>query len=149
MLDKHEDPPSIFYTGKVYGLFGTFEQDDRSEYGRGANEFNNVLETEGKNCYIPNGNVSFLKCINTLFEKDLTKEDFESIQSYKRRTDDMTRCRIPDFCERCNLDIGIYDVKSRRILSRTVKERNTCLKIQKTTILLFGRKIEKTFWLVE
>ena len=108
------------------GFFNNFKRVNRSEHGRGAYEFNNILVCEGGNCYIPSGNGCFLKCINYIFKEDLTKEYFKFIQTYKRRNV-MTRCRIPDFCERYKIDIGMYDVKSKRILTRTVKERNVCL----------------------
>ena len=43
----------------------------------------------------------------------------------------MTRCRIPEFCERYKIDIGIYDLNSKRILPRTVKQRDKCVYIHK------------------
>ena len=39
----------------------------------------------------------------------------------------MTRCRIPEYCERCKNDIGVYDPKSKRILPRNVKQRDICV----------------------
>ena len=118
MLDKYDVHPSIYYTGKIYRYIRNFKRVSRSEHRRGANEFNNILEYEGDNCYIPNGNGCFLKCVDQIFEKDFSMEYFEFIQSYKKRTNVMTRCRIADFCERYKTDIGIYDPKSKRILPR-------------------------------
>ena len=70
-------------------------------------------------------------------------EYFEFIQSYKRRTNVMTRCRVPEFCERYKIDIGIYDPKSKRIFPRTViKQRDICVHI-KIIIVLFGKKIDE------
>ena len=86
ILDKYDDHPSIYYTGNIYRDFRNFKRVMRSEYGRGANEFNNILEYEGENCYIPSRNGCFLKCINYIFEKEVSTEYFEFIQSYKRRT---------------------------------------------------------------
>ena len=43
----------------------------------------------------------------------------------------MTRCRIPEFCTRYKIDIGIYDLNSKRILPRTVKQRNNCVYFHK------------------
>ena len=49
---------------------------------------------------------------------------FEFIQSFKTRSNKMTRCSIPKFCQRYKIDIGIYDFKSKRILPRSVKQRD-------------------------
>ena len=99
ILDKYDDHPSIYDTGNIYRYFRNYKRINRSEHGRGANEFNNILEYEGENCYIPSGNGCFLKCINYIFDKDFSTEYFEFIQSYKRRTNVMTQCRIPEFCK--------------------------------------------------
>ena len=74
ILDKHDDHPSIYYTGNIYRYFRNFKRINRSEHGRGANEFNNIQEYEGENCYIPSGNGCFLKCNNYIFEKDFSTE---------------------------------------------------------------------------
>ena len=108
-LDKYDDHPSIYYTGNVYRYFRIFKRVTRSDHGRGANEFNNILEYEGENCDIPSGNGCFLKRINYIFNKDFSTDYFEFIQSYKRRPNIMARCRIPEFCERYKIDIGVYD----------------------------------------
>ena len=76
-------------------------------------------------------------------------ECFDFIQSYKRRTIVMIRCRIPELCERYKIDIGIYDPKSKRVLPKTVKQRDICVNIhKKKKMVLFGRKIEKIFYLM-
>ena len=100
ILDKYDDHPSIYYTGNMYRHFRNFNRVNRSQHGRGANEFNNILEYEGTNCYIPNGNGCFVKCIIYIFNKDFSTKSFEFIKSYKRRPSVMTRCRIPEFCKR-------------------------------------------------
>ena len=143
ILDKSDDHPSIYYTGNIYRYFKNFKLVNRSEHGRGANEFNNILEYEGDNCYIPSGNGCFLKCINFIFNKDFSIEYFEFIKSYKRRPNVMTRCRIPEFCERYKIDIGIYDLNSGRILPRTVKQRNKCVYIHKNHYCVIWKKNRK------
>ena len=140
ILDKYDDHPSIYYTGNIYRYFKNFKRVNRSEHGRGANEFNNIQEYNGKNCYIPSGNGCFLKCINYIFNKDFNKEYFEFIKSYKRRTNVMPRCRIPEFCKRYKIDIGIYDVNNGRILPRTVKQKNICVYIHKNHYCVIWKK---------
>ena len=119
ILAKYDDHPSIYYTGNIYRYFRNFKRVNRSDHGRGANDFHNIEEYEGKNCYIPSGNGCFLKCINYIFDKDFSIEYFEFIKSYKRRPNVMSRCRIPAFMKRYKIDIGIYDLNSKRILPQT------------------------------
>ena len=141
--DKYDDHPSIYYTGNIYTYFRIFKQVNRSEYGRGANEFNNILEYQGNNCYIPNGNGCFLKCINYISDKDFSIEYLEFIKSYRTRPSVMTRCRIPEFCERYKMDIGIYDLNRKRILPRTVKQKNICVYIHKNHYCVIWKKNRK------
>ena len=143
ILDKYDDHPSIYYTGNIYRYFKKFKPITRSEHGRGANEFNNILEYKGNNCYIPSGNGCFLKCINYIFNKDFNKEYFEFIKSYKRRTNVMSQCRIPEFCKRYKLDIGIYNLNSRRILPQNVKQKNICVYIHKNHYCVIWKKNRK------
>ena len=143
ILDKYDDHPSIYYTGNIYRYFKNFKRVNRSEHGRGANELNNILEYKGKNCYIPSGNGCFLKCINYIFNKDFSKEYFEFIKSYKRRPNVMARCRIPEFCKRYKIDIGIYDLNSQRILPQTVKQKDICVYIHKNHYCVIWKKNRK------
>ena len=54
-MDKNNDHFFIYYTGNISWYFRNFKQVNMSEHGRGANEFNCVLEYEGENCYILSG----------------------------------------------------------------------------------------------
>ena len=141
--DKYDDHPSIYYTGNIYRYFKNFKKVNRSDYGRGANEFNNILEYQGNNCYIPNGNGCFLKCINYIFDKNFSIEYFEFIKSYKRRRNVMGRCRVPEFRGRYKIDIGIYDLNSKRILPWTVKQKNICVYIHKNHYCVIWKKNRK------
>ena len=123
--------------------FRNFKRITRSDQSWRANEFNNIQEYKGINCYIPSGSGCFLKCINYIFSKDFSMEYFEFIQSYKRRTNVMTRCRIPEFSERYKIDIGIDDRKSKRILPRNVKQRNICVYIHKNHYWVIWKKNRK------
>ena len=143
ILDKYDDHPSIYYTGNIYRYFKKFKRVTRSEHGRGANEFNNIQEYEGENCYIPSGNGCFLKCINYIFDKDFSMQYLEFIQSYKRRTNVMTQCRIPEFCKRYKIDIGIYYLKTKRILPQTVKQKNISIYIHKNHYCVIWKKNRK------
>ena len=143
ILDKYDNHPSIYYTGNIYRYFRNFKRVNRSEHGRGADEFNDIEEYEGDRCYIPSGNGCFLKCINYIFDKDFSTEYFEFIKSYKRRPNVMSRCRIPEFCKRYKIDIGIYDLNSKRILPWTVKQKNICVHIHRNHYCVIWKKNRK------
>ena len=64
LLNKYDDLPSIYYTGKNYRYFRIFKRVTRSTHGRGANEINSIQEYRGRNCDTPSGNGCFLKCNN-------------------------------------------------------------------------------------
>ena len=41
----------------------------------------------------------------------------------------MTQCRIPEFCERFTKGIEIYDLKSKKIIPGSVKQKGICFYI--------------------
>ena len=92
---------------------------------------------------MPSGNGCFLKRTIYIFRKDFSMDNFQFIQSYKRRTKVMTRCRIPEFCERYKIDIEIHDLKGKKILPRTVKQRDVCLYIHKNQYFVNRKKNRK------
>ena len=55
----------------------------------------------------------------------------------------MTRCRIPEFCERYKRDIGIYNLNSGRILPRSVKQRDKCVYSHKIHYCVIWKKNRK------
>ena len=65
---------------------------------------------------------------------------FESIQSYRRRTNVMARCRFPEFCERYKKNNGMYDPKGNRILPRIVKQRDICVHFHKNHFCVVWKK---------
>ena len=75
--------------------------------------------------------------------KNFSMEYFEFIQSYKRRTNVMTRCRIPEFCEWYKLAMGIYDPRSKRILPRNVEQMDISVYIQKNPYCVLWKKNRK------
>ena len=124
LLNKYDNHHSIYYTGNFHRYFRIFKRANRAIHGRGVDEYNNFSEFEGEKCYKPSGNACFLKSISNIFRKDFSMDYFEFIQSYKKRTNVMTRCRIPEFCENYIINIGIYDPKSEKS-SQGVLNRGT------------------------
>ena len=91
-----------------------------SEHGRGVNESNSTIEHEDESFYKPKRKACFLKCINCILQKNFSMEYFEFKQSYKRRTNVMSRRRISEFGERFKIDIGVFDLKSKNLLPMSV-----------------------------
>ena len=55
----------------------------------------------------------------------------------------MTRCRIPEFCVRYKIDMGIYNLNSERILPWTVKQKNICVHIHNNHYCVIWEKNRK------
>ena len=123
-MGKYDNHPSVFYTVNVYRCFRNYKSVNRSEHGSGANFFNHILEYEGENCNTPRGSGCFLKFNNYFFKKDFSMNYFDFKQSHKRRTNTMSRCRIPKISESYRIDIGICDPKRKRRLRRIVKQKD-------------------------
>ena len=59
ILDKSDDHTSFFLTGNFHSNFRKFKRVNGSEHGRGGNEYFNISEYKGENCYISNENACF------------------------------------------------------------------------------------------
>ena len=70
---------------------------------------------------------------------------FEFKQPYEGKTKVRTRCRMPNFCVGYEIDVGMYDLNSKRMLPRSVKQKGTFTKI---STVLFGKKLEKIGYLM-
>ena len=55
----------------------------------------------------------------------------------------MTRAKIQSVCRKYNLTLGVYEVKQKTILSRSVTERNKCLNIHNNLFLLFRKRVNE------
>ena len=69
---------------RYYRFFRNFKQVIRSEHGRGANQFINIVEYEGVSCYTPSVNAYFLKCNNFFSRKTLAWCNSNSNNHVKR-----------------------------------------------------------------
>ena len=55
----------------------------------------------------------------------------------------MARRKIPEFCKRYKIDIGNYDLNSKRILPQTVKQKNICVYIHRNHYCVIWKKNRK------
>ena len=55
ILDNYDNHPPIYYTVNCYRHFKNFKLVNRSDHGRGANEFHYILESDSGNYYMTSG----------------------------------------------------------------------------------------------
>ena len=125
--DGGYDSEDVLFTGWLYKLnTPEFNKVNRSQYARGTDFKQDIVEYIGNNCYIPTSGNCFMKCINFFTKKDYTEEFLTFIRTEQRRSNVMTSARIHSFCKKYNINIGYYDCF--RVKPRNITERNTKLK---------------------
>ena len=70
MIDKHDQTLEVMFSAYMIKYTMVFNQIKRSNYGKGCDAFNNILEYEGKLCYTPTGNACFRKCLEFVYRKE-------------------------------------------------------------------------------
>ena len=85
MIDKYDETLEVLFSVYMIKYTMIFNQIKRSNYGKGCDVFNNILEYEGKLCYIPTGNTCFRKCSEFVYRRDFSNE-------YKEYILDSDRC---------------------------------------------------------
>ena len=123
------DSEDVIFTGWLYKLnTPEFKKINRSQYGRGTDFKQDIVEFIGNNCYIPTSGNCFIKCLKYFTKKDYTQEFSTFIRTEQRRSNVMTSARIQPFCRKHNINIGCYD--GFRVCPRNITQRNIALKIQ-------------------
>ena len=84
-----------------------FNRMKRSNYVKGCDAFNNILEYKGQLCYIPTGNACFRKCLEYIYKRDFSNEYNEFILDSDRCKNIMTSAKIQPFCREYHLNLGI------------------------------------------
>ena len=132
------DSEDVIFTGWLYKLnTPEFKKVNRSQYGRGTDFKQDIVEYKGNNCYIPTSGKCFIKCINYFTKKDYTEEFLTFIRTEQRRSNVMTAARIQPFCKKHNINIGCYD--GFRVCPRNITQRNTALKIHNNHFCLIWK----------
>ena len=67
----------------------------------------------------------------------------EFIQSYKRKTNVLTKSKIPKYCKRYRIDVLIYDVESKNILPGSARQKKLSVYIHKNQYCGVWKKIRK------
>ena len=132
------DSEDVVFTGWLYKLnTPEFKKVNRSQYGRGTDFKQDIVEYIGNNCYIPTSGNCFIKCINYFTKKDYTEEFLTFIRTEQRRSNVMTAARIQPFCRNHNIVIGCYD--GFRVCPRNIAQRNIALKIHNNHFCLIWK----------
>ena len=132
------DSEDVIFTGWLYKLnTPEFKKVNRSQYGRGTDFKQDIVEYIGNNCYIPTSGNCFINCINYFIKKDYTEEFLTFIQTEQRRSNVMTSARVQLFCRKHNINIGCYD--GFRVCPRNTTQKNKTLKIHNNHFCLIWK----------
>ena len=138
------DNEDAIFTGWLYRLnTPEFKKVNRSQYGRGTDFKQDIVEYIGNNCYIPTSGNCFIKCINYFTKKDYTEKFLTFIRTEQRRSNVMTSARIQPFCKKHNINIGCYD--GFRVCPRNITQRNIALKIHNNHFCLIWKSYNVSF----
>ena len=110
---------------------------NRSQFAKGTDFKQYIVEYIGNNCYIPTSGNCFIKCINFFTKKDYTQEFLTFIRSEQRRSNVMTSARIQPFGREYNINIGYYD--GFRVYPRSITQRDIALKIHENHFYLMWK----------
>ena len=146
-INEHYDESlTITFTGELIKYTKIFEKVRRSNYGTGCDSFKKIIEYRGNLCYIPEENECFRKCLEFKYKKDFSQGYREFIRESQRNKNIMTSAKIQPFCKKHDINLGINDLKQKRILPLSVTERRICLYIQENHFCVIW-KTEKTIFI--
>ena len=135
-INEHYDESlTITFTGELIKYAKIFDKVKRSNYGTGCDSFKKIIEYQGNLCFIPKENECFTKCLEFIYKKHFSQEYREFIRESQRNKNIMTSAKIQPFCKKHDINLGIYDLKQKRILPLSVTERRICLYIHENHFL--------------
>ena len=125
-IDIEYHSEDVTFSGYIYKVnTHRFNVVKRSDYGKGTNYMQKIVEYHGQNCFIPTSGMCFIKCISYFTKKDYTEEFLTFIRTEQRRSNVMTSTRNQPFCRKYNINIGCSDGTRRN--PRNLTQRNTSL----------------------
>ena len=106
--DQGYDSEDAFFNGYFQKInTPQFNKVNRSQYGKGCDFKNEIIEYRGNNCFKPKKVYCFVKCINFLTGQEYEKQYLDFIKSEQRRSNILTKARIQTFVEQILL---IWDI---------------------------------------
>ena len=143
--DKYDETLNITFTGELIRYTKTFNKIKRSNYGTGCDSFKKIVEYRGNLCYIPEENECFRKCLEFIYKKDFSQQYCDFIKESQRNKNIMTSAKIQPFCKKHNINLGVYDLKQKRILPLSIKERRICIFIHQNHFCVIWKTVKTNF----
>ena len=100
-----------------------FNKVKRSNYGTGCDIQQKIIEYKSDLVYIPKATECFRKCIDSIYQKDYSRDYREFIKQSDRCKNIMTQAKIQPICRKYNLNLRVYNVKQKTILPRSVTKK--------------------------
>ena len=124
-----------------------FNKVSRSQYGRGTDFKQDIVEHRGSNCYILTSGNSFTKCVKYVTGKDYLHEFLTFSTDEQRRSYVMTFARVQPLSEKYNNNKGWYD--GFRVCPRDTTEKNIALDMSKNHFCLVTEELKLNFKVVD
>ena len=121
-MSEKSDCSDWYFTGHIIYRKDDFKPIKRSNIGKGTQLLFTIKEYVGEYCYIPTDGACFIKCVNYVLKRDLTKEFNDFIYSYSKhnRNGIMTQARIGEFNKKNETLFQIYNPKDRSLYPRKI-----------------------------
>ena len=121
-IDDDYDSEKVVYIGWLFEFkTPVINRVNGSQYGRGTDFKQDIVEYAGNNCYILTSGNCFKKCFYHLTGRDNTEQFLSNV---------MTQARVSPFCRKKNINICLYDVF--RVCPINITERIIALYMYKT-----------------
>ena len=113
MTAKNDESLEVIFLGSVIKYTMLFNEIKRSSCVKGSDSFDDILKNRAELCYLPTCNACFRKCLKFIYETDFSNEYKENIIDSDRCQNSMNFAKIQPFCDRCGLDISLYNLKKK------------------------------------
>ena len=121
-----------------------FNKVKRSDYGAGC-DIQKILVYGIDFVYIPETNECFRKSLENIYQKRYIQENCEFIKQLDRCENIKSQARNQPFCRKNNLNLGVYNLKQKTILPRSVTERGVCLYIHSNHFCVIRKTAQSSF----
>ena len=112
MVDRYDETLEVLFSGFMVKYTMVVNQIESSNYGKGCDVFNHILEFKGQLCFIPTCNACFRNCSENIYKGDFSNEYKDFIISSDRCKNIMTSAKIQPFCRKYNINLDVYIKKT-------------------------------------
>ena len=144
-IDEGYDARDAIFNCYFYKLdTPQFNKVNRSQYGNGCDFKHEIIQYRGNDCFIPTKGYCFVKCINFITGQDYKQQYLEFIRNEKRRSNIMTKARIPPFWRANNINLGYFHGDG--VYPRSVTNRDRALFIYNNHFCLIWKSEGVSFF---